>query len=180
MPQPRAAKERVVEDLTSRLANAQSVYLTDFSGLNVEAITELRRILRNESIECHVVKNTLSRFATERAGLPRLDTYLEGPTALILAQDPVASAKIITDFGKKHENRPRIKGGVLTGAVLKAEQVQELASLPAREVLIGKMVGSIAAPINGLVFSLSGVLGNVVRVLAAVAQQKEAGETNAG
>jgi large subunit ribosomal protein L10 len=178
MPQPRAVKEQVVQSLETRLAEAQSVYLTDFSGLNVEAITELRRVLRAQSVECRVVKNTLSRFAVHQAGLPNLDAYLEGPTALIISKDPVASAKTLIDFTKTHENRPRIKGGVLTGAVIDATQVQALASLPSREELIAKVVGGIAAPITGLVFSLSGMLGNLVRVLSAAAAQKESGGTS--
>lgn len=180
MAQPRAEKEQVVQDLTARLAQAQSIYLTDFSGLNVEAITALRRALRVESVECQVVKNTLSRFAVKQAGLPNLDAYLEGPTAIVISKNPVSSAKILIDFSKKHENRPRIKGGVLTGAVIDAEQVQNLASLPSREELLGKVVSGIAAPIHGLVFSLSGILGNLVRVLAAAAREKESGDASAG
>lgn len=175
MPQLRAAKEQVIQELTTSLAEAESVYITDLTGLNVEKVTILRRQLRAESAECKVVKNTLTRFAMQNAGLPDLGAYLEGPTALIISKDPVAPAKVLVDFGKQNEDRPRIKGGLLTGAVIAAGQVQELASLPSRDELIARAVRGIAAPITGLVFSLSGVLGNLVRVLAAVSAQKESG-----
>lgn len=177
MPQPRAAKEQVVQELTARLAQAQSVYLTDFSGLNVEAITELRRSLRAEAVDCQVVKNTLSRFAVKQSGLPNLDAYLEGPTAIVISQNPVGSAKALIAFNKKHDNRPRIKGGVLSGAIISEREVLALASLPSREELLARVVGGIAAPIHGLVYSLSGILGNLVRVLSAVSHQKEPAPT---
>ena len=119
-----------------------------------------------------MVKNTLTRFAVQNAGLPDLGAYLEGPTALVISQDPVAPAKVLVDFGKANEDRPRIKGGLLTGSVIEAEQVQELAKLPSREELLAKVVGGIATPLTGLVFALSGIMSNLVRVLAAVADQK--------
>ena len=174
MPQPRAVKEQIVQDLTSRLNVAGTVYLADLSGLNVEAVTDLRSRLRAESAECQVIKNTLTRFAIKNAGLPDLGKHLEGPTALVISDDPVAPAKILTDFGKTHENRPRIKGGLLSGVIIDASQVEALSKLPSREELLARVVGGIAAPISGLVFSLSGILGKMVRVLAAVAQKKEA------
>jgi large subunit ribosomal protein L10 len=172
MPQPRADKEKVVGDLTTRLAHAESVFLADYAGLNVEAVTDMRRQLRGGAVECHVAKNTLLHLAFQEAGLPSLDEYLTGPTAVIISKDPVVSAKLLSDFSKSHDNRPRIKGGLLTGTIINADQVQELAKLPSREELIARVVGGVAAPLTGLVFSLSGILGNLVRVLAAVADKK--------
>lgn len=175
MPQTRAIKEKIVQELMTSLAEAESVYVTDLTGLNVEKVTLLRRQLRAESVECKVVKNTLTRFAVLNAGLPDLGAYLEGPTALVISKDPIAPARVLVDFGKQNDDRPRIKGGLLTGSVIAAEQVQELAKLPSREELIARAIGGIAAPLSGLVFSLSGILGNLVRVLSAVSSQKSSG-----
>jgi large subunit ribosomal protein L10 len=180
MHQPRAVKEQIIKDLSSRLNDAGTVYLTDLTGLNVEAVTDLRSRLRAESIECRVIKNTLTRFAIKSAGLPDLGDHLDGPTALVISDDPVTPAKILTDFGKTHENRPRIKGGLLSGAIIDASQVEALSKLPSREELLTRAVRGIAAPISGLVFSLSGVFGNMVRVLAAVAQKREADGSGEG
>ena len=173
MPQPRAVKEQIVKDLTSRLKDTETIYLTDLTGLNVEALTDLRSRFRAESVECQVFKNTLTRFAVKNAGLPDLGEHLDGPTALVISDDPVTPAKILTDFGKTHEDRPRIKGGLLSGALIDVSQIEAMSKLPSREELLARTVGAIAAPIHGLVFSLSGVLGNMVRVLAAVARKKE-------
>ena len=172
MPQPRAVKEQIVQDLSTRLKETESVYLTDLTGLDVGEVTELRSRLRAESVECRVIKNTLTRLAVADAGLPDLGETLDGPTALVLSADPVAPAKILIDFGKDHEERPRIKGGFLTGEIIDAAQAVTLSKLPGREELLAKTVGGIAAPINGLVFTLSGVLSGLVRTLSALSQQK--------
>ena len=176
MSQERAVKEKIVENLAVRLKENDSVYLTDLTGLDVGEITELRRQLRTESVECRVIKNTLTRLAIAKAGLPDLGEVLDGPTALVMSNDPVAPAKILIDFGKTHEERPRIKGGVLTGEIIDASQAQTLSELPGRNELLAKTVSGIAAPITGLVFTLSGVLSNLVRTISAVSQNKAAQE----
>ena len=176
MPQPRAVKEQIVQDLTTRLKETESIYLADLTGLDVGEVTELRSQLRAESVECRVIKNTLTRLAVADAGLPGLGETLDGPTALVLSNDPVAPAKVIINFGKDHEDRPRIKGGFLTGEIIDAAQAQTLSKLPGRDELIAKTVSGIAAPITGLVFTLSGVLSSLVRTVSAVSQQKAAQE----
>lgn len=176
MPQPRAVKEQVVRDLTTRLKETDSVYLADLTGLDVGEVTELRSRLRAESVECRVIKNTLTRLAVADAGLPDLGETLDGPTALVLSNDPVAPAKVLFDFGKVHEDRPRIKGGFLTGEIIDTAKVQTLSTLPGRDELLAKAVSGIAAPITGLVFTLSGVLSGLVRTLSAVSQQKASQE----
>ncbi len=176
MPQPRAVKEQIVQDLTTRLKETESVYLTDLTGLDVGEVTELRRQLRAESVECRVIKNTLTRLAVANAGLPDLGETLDGPTALVMSNDPVAPAKVIINFGKEHDDCPRIKGGFLTGAIIDATQAQTLSALPGRNELLARAVNGIAAPITGLVFTLSGVLGNLVRTVSAISQQKAANE----
>ncbi|MXY48880.1 MAG: 50S ribosomal protein L10 [Gemmatimonadetes bacterium] len=172
MPQPRAVKERIVQDLSTRLKETDSVYLTDLTGLDVGEVTELRSRLRAESVECRVIKNTLTRLAVADAGLPDLGETLDGPTALVFSADPVTPAKILIEFGKDHEERPRIKGGFLTGEIIDASQAVTLSELPGRDELLARTVGGIAAPISGLVFTLSGVLSGLVRTLSALSQQK--------
>ncbi len=172
MPLQRAEKEQIVDDLAARLNENESVYLTDLTGLGVGEVTELRKQLRAESAECRVIKNTLTRLAVTKAGLPDLGESLDGPTALVLSNDPVGPARVIVEFGKEHDNRPRIKGGVLTGAIIDPSQAEILSKLPSREELIGKTVSGIAAPITGLVYTLSGVLSGLVRTLSAVSQKK--------
>ena len=176
MPQPRAVKEQIVQDLTTRLKETDSVYLADLTGLDVGEVTELRSRLRAESVECRVIKNTLTRLAVADAGLPDLGETLDGPTALVFSNDPVAPAKVLFDFGKEHEDRPRIKGGFLTGEIVDTAKVQTLSTLPGRDELLAKAVSGIAAPITGLVFTLSGVLSGLVRTLSAVSQQKASQE----
>ena len=176
MPQTRATKEAAIEDLTAKLKDADTIYLTNLKGLDVEQVTKLRSQLYAASVECKVVKNTLTRLAVQQAGLPDLGAYLDGPTALVIAKEPVEPAKILVDFGKGNDDKPGIKGGLLTGEVIGAEQVHQLAKLPSREELIGRAVSGIAAPITGLVFTLSAVLGNVVKTLAAVSANKESEE----
>jgi large subunit ribosomal protein L10 len=176
MPQTRAVKEQIVEDLATRLKQTDSVYLADLTGLDVGEVTELRSQLRAESVECRVIKNTLTRLAVADAGLPDLGETLDGPTALVLSNDPVAPAKVLVNFGKEHEDRPRIKGGLLTGEIIDAAQAETLSKLPGRDELLAKTVSGIAAPITGLVFTLSGVLSSLVRTVSAVAQQKAAQE----
>ncbi len=176
MPQTRAVKERIVQDLATRLKETDSVYLTDLTGLDVGEVTELRSQLRAESVECRVIKNALTRLAIADAGLPDLGETLDGPTALVMSSDPVAPAKVLVNFGKEHEDRPRIKGGLLTGEIIDAAQAETLSRLPGRDELLAKTVSGIAAPITGLVFTLSGVLSSLVRTVAAVSQQKAAQE----
>ena len=176
MPQTRAVKEQIVQDLATRLKEIDSVYLTDLTGLDVGEVTELRSQLRAESVECRVIKNTLTRLAIADAGLPDLGETLDGPTALVMSSDPVAPAKVLVNFSKGHEDRPRIKGGLLTGEIIDAAQAETLSRLPGRDELLAKTVSGIAAPITGLVFTLSGVLSNLVRTVSAVSQQKAAQE----
>ena len=176
MPQTRAVKEQIVQDLATRLKETDSVYLTDLTGLDVGEVTELRSQLRAESVECRVIKNTLTRLAVADAGLPDLGETLDGPTALVMSSDPVAPAKVLVNFGKEHEDRPRIKGGLLTDEIIDAAQAVTLSKLPGRDELLAKTVSGIAAPITGLVFTLSGVLSSLVRTVSAVSQQKAAQE----
>ena len=170
-----AAKQAIVAELKEKLTGAKGAVLVNYRGLTVAQDTKLRRQLREAGVEYRVVKNTMTRIAAQEAGLEGLDVYLEGPTAMaISATDPVAPAKIITDFVKEHKLQVlEVKAGLVEGNVIDEKGVKALASLPSREVLIAKMLGSMQSPITGLVNVLQGSIRNLVYALDAVRQQKE-------
>lgn len=169
----RTKKTAFVEDLSGKLSGASFVYVTDFAGLDVERLTLLRSRLRAAQVEYVVVKNTLARRALEGTAAAALAEMLEGPNAFALsAGDPVAAAKVLTDFAKDGD-RPKIKGGVVEGRVLGLAEIRRLATLPPREVLLARVVGGMKAPVGGLVYVLAGLLGKFVRTVDAVRAQRE-------
>ena len=172
MKMDRSKKAAFVEELAGKLAEAQCVYLTDFTGLDVERITLLRSKLRASSVEYVVVKNTLARRAIAGTAAAVLEPFLEGPTAFAVGRaDLVQAARVLTDFSKD-TNVPRIKGGVIAGRIVGVEEIRRLASLPGREVLLARLAGSMKSPLSGLVFVLAGVLGKFVRTVEALRVQR--------
>ncbi|MDA8228369.1 MAG: 50S ribosomal protein L10 [Desulfitobacterium hafniense] len=168
------AKEPVVKEIKEKLSASIGAVLTDYRGLNVAEVTELRRKLREAGVEYKVVKNTLTRLAAAEIGLQDLNPYLEGPTAIAFGvNDAVAPAKIISDFAKDHNNL-EIKAGILEGKVIDFAGVKALADLPSRDVLLAKVLGGMQSPMYGFAGSLQGVLRKFVYALEAVRQQKEA------
>lgn len=171
-------KQAIVADLKERLTTAKGAVLTSYKGLTVAQDTELRRALREAGVSYHVVKNTLTRIAAKEAGLDELAEHLEGTTALAVStEDAVAPAKVISEFIKKNKLDDTealvVKAGLVDGKVIDVQEVKALASLPSREVLIAKLLGSMQAPISGTVNVLQGVIRNAVYVLEAIRQQKE-------
>lgn len=171
----RTEKQAVVSELKEKLSSSKGAVLTSYRGLTVAQDTKLRRKLREAGIEYRVVKNTLTRIAANEVGIEGLDQYLEGPTAIALSdKDPVAPAKVLTDFIKENKLQAiEVKAGLVEGKVVDAGGVKALASLPPREVLLAKALGSMQAPITGLVTVLSGNIRNLAYVLEAIRQQKE-------
>ena len=168
-------KQKVLAELKEKFQTSKVVVLANYRGLDVGAITALRRRLRESGSELKVAKNTLTGIAAREAGLQGLDTYLEGPTAIAFGfADPVAPARILTEFMREFKQL-EIKGGILEGKVIKDKEVRQLADLPAREVLLGKVLSGMQAPLYGLVSVLQGSLRNLVYILEAVRRQK-AGE----
>lgn len=168
-------KQAIVAELKEKFSAAKGAVLTNYRGLTVAQDTKLRRKLREAGVEYRVVKNTLTRIAADQSGVSELDPYLEGPTAIALSfTDPVAPAKIISDFLKETKTQVlEIKAGLVEGKVIDADGVKALASLPSREVLIAKALGSMQAPITGFVNVLQGNIRNLVYALEAVRKQKE-------
>jgi large subunit ribosomal protein L10 len=169
----REKNEQKVEELKGKLDSAVTVVLTDYRGLNVAEITELRNQLRKAQIEYKVSKNTLTLIAAKDLGLGDLEQFLAGPTAIAFSyKDPVAPAKILSDFTKKSK-KLEIKGGVVEGKIINNDGVQALADLPPREELIAKVVGGIKSPLYGLVGVLSGPIRGLVYTLQAIKDKKE-------
>jgi large subunit ribosomal protein L10 len=172
---PTAKKEAAIGELQQRLAAAGNLFFTNYAGLTVDEITRLRDELRKDGSTYAVAKNTLFSIAVGEDLAGQLEQYLHGPTAIVFAgADPVAPAKALKKFSDDVK-AIQVKAAYIEGRVVGAEQVSVLAALPSRKDLIAKLVGSIAAPLRGLVTVLSGNQSGLVRVLNAVREQKGAG-----
>lgn len=170
---PKPEKVQKVEELVGKFGEAKSLLLTDYRGLNVEEISELRDQLRASSVEYRIVKNTLAKISAEQLDLGELKEFLDGPTAIAFGlDDPMASIKIINEFKKKKE-KPTIKAYLLDGEIYGSSQVDELAKLPGKDVLLAQLLGTMNAPISNLVSSLNNLLQKMVYVLNAIKEQKE-------
>lgn len=155
-------KKEAVAVLIEKLKTAQAGVLVDYRGLTVSEDTELRSKLREAGVEYKVVKNTLTRFAAKEVGFEELDEVLNGPTSLAISfEDPVAPAKVISDFAKQNENLT-IKAGFLDGKVISLDEIKTLASTPSRDTLIAKIMGSLNAPVSNLVRTLQALVDNGV------------------
>ena len=168
------AKAAVVEEMKEKLQSAQGAVLVGFTGLTVAEVTKLRRKFREGGVEYKVIKNTLTRIAADELGYNGFDEFLEGPTAIAYStEDVVAPAKILKEFIKETKTEAiTVKVGIADGQVIDKASVDALANLPSRDELIAKIVGSMQAPISGLVNVLQGNIRNMVYVLDAVRAKK--------
>ena len=166
-------KETAVKEIAEKIRESKSVFLTDYKGLNVQEISNLRRSFREASVEYKVVKNTLTKLSAKEAGFEELNDYLEGPTAMAFGlDDPAAPAKVIKEFTKKND-KLTVKACLFEGTLLGEDQLSNLASLPSRDEVVGQLAGVLNAPISNLAFALNGILSQVVYALNAVKNQKE-------
>lgn len=169
-------KKTVVENLHDSFSRSKIVILADYKGLDVEAITELRRKLREAEVELKVAKNTLIRRASADTDAALMDEYFKGPSAIALSyDDPVAPAKILTDFAKSNE-KLEIKIGVMNGKILDLSAIKALSSLPSREVLLGQVLSVMNAVPTSLVTALSDVPRRLLNVIQAIKEQKDSAE----
>ena len=167
----RAEKEQLVTELRDKLTNAQSLYYTDFTGLNVKRMTELRRRLKRAGVDYVVIKNTLALRAVNESGL--VGTKLKGPTGLVVGKDPVAAARVLTDFAKEFEDKPAMKGGMLQGKAIDNAQLKRMASLPSREEMLADLAASMQSPMAAFLGALSGPLYMFAGALDALKTQRE-------
>lgn len=173
MPASREEKEEQVKRLTGQFEKSQVIIWSEYRGLTVPRLNELRRALRPHEAEFHVVKNTLAEVALKRAGLPIPEEMLVGPTgAGVVYGDIAGAARAIRDFSAANREFV-VKGGQVKERMLEAAEISDLAMLPSREVLLARVLGGINAPVSGLVTVLSGTLRGLVNVLQAHARNLE-------
>lgn len=172
-------KKAIVAQLTERFQNAQAGVLADYRGLTVEQDTALRVKLREAGVEYTVLKNNLTRFAVNAAGLEELDPILHGPTAIATSTDDVvAPAKILVEFAKDNEAL-ELKGGFVNGKVISLDEVKTYASIPSKEELISKMLGSLQAPISKLARTLQAIVDEEATPGKAAAEEAAPAEAPA-
>ena len=170
-----AQKQSTVESLAEKLRRANGLYLTDFTGLNVKRITELRARLRKAGIEYLVVKNTLAERALEGLDLPDIGEFFIGPTALVIGRDdPIEAARVLATFAKENDDRPAIKAGVVERRAIGPAEVNRLALLPPREQLLAQLAGALEAPMAQLAGALEAKLIEFAGLVDALKEQRSA------
>lgn len=167
-----ANKEATVAELTDKFRESTAILLTEYRGLTVGEIKDLRDKVRNDATYS-VVKNTLTKIAAKQAGIDSLEEYMSGPTAIAFVHgDPVAAAKGLRDFSKDHPVLV-LKGGYFDGAPMDAAEVQKLAALESREVLLAKLAGAFKASLFGAAYMFTAPTAQAARAIDALRQQKE-------
>lgn len=169
----RQEKATQVEEVGALLANAGSVVIAEYRGLDVGAVTQLRKQARSEGVQLRVLKNTLARRAFAKTPYEGLSDKLVGPLMYGFSADPVGAAKVIANFAKDNDSLV-VKAGAMPDVVLDEAGVKALASMPSREALLAKLMGTMAAPITQFVRTLNEVPSRFVRTVAAVRDAKEA------
>ncbi len=172
MPNPE--KATIIEEVKDKINSAKLAILTDFQGMSVAEMTELRKLLRGANTDYKVYKNTLTRLAAEQLGINKIEKYLVGPTALVFGKsdDLVTPAKIIKDFSAKHQHL-KIKGGILNKKVISPEDVVSLTNMPPKEILIAMVLGGLQAPVSKLLSVLQAPMREFIGVLKSLAEKRE-------
>ena len=170
----RTTKESFVSDLRDRINKAPVVYLTDFTGLDVKAMTALRRSIKASGAEYLVVKNRLAKRAFAETELPDISGSLEGPTGMVFGyEDVVAPARALSDFARDHDQKPVFKLGIMDNKILLAEQVDAIANLPSRAVLYSMLAGVLEAPMAALASALEAKLQEMAGLIDALREERE-------
>jgi large subunit ribosomal protein L10 len=177
---PNASNVAEVEAIKGRLQEVSAALLTEYRGLKVKELGELRASLRGSGTEYKVLKNTLTAIAAREVGYGELESYLQGPTAVAFVQgDPVQAAKDLADFARSHPALV-LKAGVMDGKVLDADAVRQLATMESRDVLLGRMAGMLAGSLQQTVNLLAAPLRQVATMTAALRDQRQAEGGDAG
>lgn len=177
---PRPEKVRAVAEIKEQIESAQAVFVTEFRGMSVKQLQELRRGLRQAGAEYRVLKMTLARRAADELGIDGIAEHLSGPTALAFAlTDPVATAKALRDAGRE-TGLLVVKAGILSGTVIAPEQVSKLAEIEPREVLLGKVARAAQAPLSRLAGLVSALPRNLANVMSQLLESKRSQTDDAG
>jgi large subunit ribosomal protein L10 len=167
-------KQKIVEELNEKFKKTKVLIITDYKGLNVTALNDLRRKLRESDIEYRVVKNTLLARAADDTDVAKIKDSFKGPSAIAMSfEDPVAPAKVLTKFAEENK-KLELKIGVMGERVLNLDDIKALSSLPTREVLLGQVLSAMMAVPSGLVSAMSNIPRKMINVLQAIKEQKEA------
>lgn len=167
-------KQKIVEELAEKFKKSKVLIVTDYKGLNVTTLNDLRRKLRESDIEYRVVKNTLLARASDDTDVSKIKDSFKGPSAIAMSfEDPVAPAKVLTKFAEENK-KLEIKIGVMGNRVLSLDDIKALSSLPAREVVLAQLLSAMNAVPTGLVSALSNIPRKMINVVQAIKEQKEA------
>ncbi|MFD3155606.1 50S ribosomal protein L10 [Haloimpatiens sp. FM7330] len=157
MSENRNLKEAKVQEIREKIEKAEAMVLAKYQGLTVEEDTELRKKMRDAGVEYKVYKNTLVTIAANELGKEDIVKYLQGPISIAFGyEDPTAPARILNDFAKDHK-KLELKAGLIQGELYDEAKIKELASIPPREVLLAKLLGSFKAPLSNLVYLLNAI-----------------------
>lgn len=168
----KAFKNEKIEYFKKQFEQAKVAIVTDYRGLSVDEITQLRRVLQKENSDFTVTKNTLCKIASKGTNFEAIESLMQGPNAIAFGfGDEVSAAKVVAKFIKENK-KGEIIGGVMEGSLLNADEAKKLANMPSREELYAKMLGSINSPASGIVYGVNGVMSALVRAIDAVAKQK--------
>ena len=171
----RSQKVELSAELKKRFGDSRVLYLTDFTGLDVKSMTELRRRCREAGGRFVVVKNRLALRALQQPDLPDISRHLRGPTGFVLGgDDPITAARVLREFAAENDERPAVKVGVVESRVISAAEIRRLAELPPRGELLGGIAGLLTAPVAGIVGVLGGLLRDLALMIEEVARKNEA------
>ena len=171
---PNANKIKIVDQLTQKFDNSSGIYFTQYTGMDVVQVTELRKQFRESGVDYHVSKNTLTKIAATKAGYEnKLNDFLNGQVGIAYVdEDPTTPARIIKNFKKNNKVTLEVLGLIFEGEIYSADKYKELADLPSREELLAKFVGGLIQPMNQLVGTLSGAMSKFVGVLNSLKEDK--------
>jgi len=166
-------KGQVITELRQRFSEAKAVILTDYKGMTVAELSEVRKLLRRGDVDYRVVKNTLARIASQETPISVAKDAFKGPVAIAMGyKDPVAAAKKVIEFSKKNE-KLKLSAGVIEGRLYNAIEVRAIADLPSREVLLSMLAGVFQAPLSKMVAALSATVSSLAYALGALKTRKE-------
>ena len=171
---PNAHKIKIVDQLTQKFDNSSGIYFTQYTGMDVVQVTELRKQFRESGVDYHVSKNTLTKIAATKAGYEnKLNDFLNGQVGIAYVnEDPTSPARIIKNFKKNNKVTLEVLGLIFEGEIYSGDKYKELADLPSREELLSKFMGGLIQPINQLVGTLSGAMSKFVGVLNSLKEDK--------
>lgn len=169
---PKQSKLDSVADVKARLAQSKAIIVTDYRGMTVSEMTTLRRRLREEGVQYKIIKNRLAKIALRDSGMNTLDEILKGTTAIAFGvKDPVGPAKVLAAYAKEND-KLKILGGLMDNDYLDLAAIGNLATLPSRDVLLSRLLGSLTSPVQKLAYGLNQTVAKIVYAFDAVARKK--------